>query len=84
MRPEFLPSEWGIRLRSITHETPYSVGVKTDQEDDSKVVSVPESFIALLTNFVMGARKISISPPLNKRESGAYVVYIRTIHSNIT
>lgn len=55
MLPIQLSGEWRISLCGIAHETSNRVGVQAQQEWDEEVVSVPERFVGLLSDTVVGS-----------------------------
>lgn len=54
--PEGLASEWRNWLFGvgISHETPSRVSVQSKEEDEGQMMSVPEDFERLVTDFVVG------------------------------
>jgi hypothetical protein len=42
-----------VRICGITDEATSGVGIKTDHEEESEMMSVPESLEALVANFMM-------------------------------
>lgn len=55
MFPKGSSSKRRVRFGSVTDKTPNSMRVKSEEEDQRKMMRIPERFVTLLSDLVVGA-----------------------------